>query len=100
MKRSMLAMVITGVLALAMGPVVAESPREASVPTSDATSAAVPCSDSERLLVLGQSGCCQREGGVCGCRNGTPKCCNGTMGSGCRCRGNTAGHEAIFIDEF
>ena len=100
MKRSMLAMVIAGALALASGPVGAESQRDDPAPGSDATSSALPCSASDRLLALGQSGCCQREGGVCGCRNGTPKCCNGTMGSGCRCRGNTADLEVIPIDVF
>jgi hypothetical protein len=101
MKRLVLAIVITGVLALATAlphPVVAGALRDAATPTSEATSGALPCSDSDGVLLLAQAGCCQRQGGVCGCRNGTPKCCNGTMGNGCPCRGNTTDNEATFIE--
>lgn len=101
MKRSVLAMVITGVLALPTAlpyPIVAASPLDVPPPASEATSGALPCSGNDGLLLLAQAGCCQRQGGVCGCRNGKPKCCNGTMGNGCPCRGNTPDHEATFIE--
>lgn len=30
-------------------------------------------------------GCCSRHGGVCGCKNGHSKCCDGTISPTCQC---------------
>jgi hypothetical protein len=83
MKRSLVAITLAAVLAVP------------TVPAPSSTADMSSCLAPDRLQVA-QAGCCQRQGGVCGCRGGTPKCCNGTMGGGCSCRQDspTAEHES------
>jgi hypothetical protein len=106
MKRALLVMVIA-VLTAPVGtwhPVVAAAPAAAALPTdtpsetstttgatSDSSGCALP--DGSALApgsaLAAARGCCQRQGGVCGCRDGRPKCCDGTIGAECSCRANT-----------
>ena len=34
---------------------------------------------------IAKKGCCSRHGGVCGCKNGRAKCCDGTTSPTCGC---------------
>jgi hypothetical protein len=99
MKRTLIVAVIAGVFAFPTAvrhPVVA-SPLTAGVPAgtaaaeskAEATSDSVPCMSRNGSLLAAGAGCCQRHGGVCGCRDGTPKCCDGTIGDGCSCRADS-----------
>lgn len=40
--------------------------------------------DNNSTVIAGR-GCCSRHGGVCGCANGTNKCCDGTLSPSCTC---------------
>jgi hypothetical protein len=93
MKRTLIVVVTAGVLVL-------PNALPGSVPADISSGASrsmfrAPAADSDACPVGRQpfpaagAGCCQRQGGVCGCRNGTPKCCNGTIGDGCSCRGDS-----------
>ena len=55
-------------------------------PAPDATPGASACTTGEGQNVAQAQGCCQRQGGLCRCRQGTPICCDGSAGMGCRCR--------------
>lgn len=37
-------------------------------------------------LEIAQRGCCSHHSGVCGCRGGVVRCCDGTPSPTCRCR--------------
>jgi len=99
MKRALIVAVITGVFVAPIGiwqPVVAAAPTVAVPPrgTPPENAKAEGTSGSDCALPNGSalaaaSGCCQRHGGICGCRNGAPKCCDGTIGADCSCRANT-----------
>jgi hypothetical protein len=91
MKRFLIVMVIGGVLALptpALQLVDAAAPPASPAPTPEASSQSSPCALPNGALLAAMPGCCQRQGGVCGCRNGTAQCCNGARDA-CPCRADT-----------
>jgi hypothetical protein len=88
MKRALMVTVVAGLLALPSvvpRPVPADISSGAPAPSPDAGA----CTIGREPFAVAGAGCCQRQGGVCGCRNGTPKCCNGAPGDGCKCRGDS-----------
>jgi hypothetical protein len=93
MKRALIVTVIASVLALPSAlprSVPADIPSGASGSMLEAPSAeSGACTVGREPVPVAGAGCCQRQGGVCGCRNGTPKCCNGVIGDGCACRGDS-----------
>lgn len=98
MKRALIAMMISGALALSAAVPLAvfgmESPAPVPVPIPDVSESA-PCSVGDPSLVAASGGCCQRQGGICGCRNGKARCCDGTPGAGCSCRGDSTPSEEL-----
>ena len=98
MKRALIATLISGALALSSAvPLTAlgmESMPPVPVPIPD-VSDSVPCSAGDTSLVAASGGCCQRQGGICGCRNGKARCCDGTPGVGCSCRGDSTPSEEL-----
>ena len=101
MSRALIVTVIAGVLALPTAlaqPVVAGSPLAVTAPTPEATSDFSACTVREGPVLAAGNGCCQRQGGVCGCRNGTPRCCDGTTGAGCSCRADGPVPEGAFTE--
>lgn len=95
MKQTLIAMVIAGVIA---GPAVlplvavAAPPAALSGATPDSATTPTVCPLANGPLLAAAGVCCQQKGGICGCRNGVPKCCNGTMGVDCApssCRADT-----------
>src|SRR5262245_12298559 len=60
-------------------------------PIAETTSDDRPCELSRASLVAQRGGCCQKQVGGCGCRNGQPQCCNGKPDQGCQCRADTEG---------
>lgn len=100
MKRALIVTVIAGVLALPTAlprAVVAASTLAVPAPTPEATSDSSPCTFRTGLLLAQGGGCCQRQG-VCGCRNGALKCCDGTTANGCPCRGDSPVNEAAVTE--
>lgn len=100
MKRALIVTVIAGVLALPAAlprAVVAASTLAAVAPTAETTADATPCTSGTELFLAQGSGCCQRQG-VCGCRQGALKCCDGTTATGCPCRDDSPAAEATFTE--
>jgi hypothetical protein len=98
MKRTLIAAVISGAIALSTAlplTVVGAEPVAAIAPAPEATpdSTQCPSADGSRLAIGG--GCCQRRGGLCRCRAGNPVCCDGSTGVGCSCRGDSLTPEAV-----
>jgi len=96
MKRAMILTVIAGALALSTALPFPASGAEllavAPPAPEDTDSTACTLRDGPRVAA---SGCCQRQGGVCGCRGGKAKCCDGTPGTGCSCRGDSTTPEEL-----
>jgi len=100
MKRALLVIVIA-VFTAPVGtwhPVVEAAPAVAALPTEtlpekSTTTGGTPdssgCAVPNGSALAAARGCCQQHGGVCGCRDGSPKCCDGTIGADCSCRANT-----------
>jgi hypothetical protein len=102
MTRTLVATLIVGILALpATLPLSAVAePTVPAVVAPDATDQALsgsePCALQAGTTLAAGDGCCGRQGGVCGCRNTRPKCCNGAMaGDGCSCRADSPWSEAV-----
>jgi hypothetical protein len=100
MKRALIITVIASVLAVASAvphPVVAASPPAVPVQMPEATPDSAPCTFREGVLLAAGGGCCQRQG-ICGCRGGKLKCCDGTTGVGCPCRADSSVDEGAFAE--
>jgi hypothetical protein len=100
MKRALIAAMISGALALSTAVPLSvfgmESlPAPVPVPVPDPVSDSAPCSVGDASRVLASEGCCRRQGGICGCRNGKARCCDGTPGAGCSCRGDSTPSEEL-----
>ena len=97
MKRDLIATVIASALALSAAgpyPVLGAAAQLAGAPTTpEATADSTPCPFPTGPLLAQGGRCCQRQG-VCGCRNGVLKCCDGTTADGCPCRGDSPVDEA------
>jgi len=101
MNRTPALTVIASALALLImlaHPVVVASPLDAPTRMHEAIRDSSKCSPGSGLLAQ-SPGCCQRDGGVCGCRNGKLQCCNGRPAD-CPCRTDTHVHEADFREMF
>jgi hypothetical protein len=94
MKRGLIATVIASVLA---------SSGAVPSPASSATAQLAGASDAleataEPTLcgpLLAQAGrCCPRQG-ICGCRRGVAKCCDGTNATNCLCRSEGPGDDGV-----
>lgn len=87
MKRGLIATVIATVLAssaIVPYPVFGAPAQLGRAPTTpEATVEPTPC---EPLLAQGGGRCCPRQG-ICGCRRGMAKCCDGTTARNCLCNG-------------
>lgn len=93
MKRALIVSVIAGAIALSATlayPATGEEPA----PVPDAVAETTACPNGDGLLVAAGGGCCQRQGGVCGCRGGAVRCCDGSAGA-CRCRDNSTPPEEL-----
>jgi hypothetical protein len=97
MKRALIVALISGALALssALPSVVGAAPLDLPAPAPEATLDATPCPPVDGPSMAAGGGCCQRQGGICGCRGRQAKCCNGTMSDGCACRGNSPSLEFV-----
>jgi hypothetical protein len=97
MKRALIVIMISGTVALSIAlprlafGAAAQLAGASSTPEATADSTLCPSSIGRVLAQRGQ--CCQRQG-VCGCRNGLLKCCDGTTANGCPCRGDRPADEA------
>jgi hypothetical protein len=98
MKSALIVTVISGALVLSSSlprPVLEAAPLDVSAPAPEAAFDSTPCSSRDGSLLAIGNGCCQRRGGLCRCRDGKPTCCDGTVGSGCSCRGDSPMPDAI-----
>jgi hypothetical protein len=94
MKRGLIATVIASVLASSAAipfPVSSATAQVAGASQAlEATAEPTPCGP-----LLAQAGrCCPRQG-ICGCRRGVAKCCDGTNATNCVCRSENPGDEGI-----
>jgi hypothetical protein len=91
MRHTVVSLAIAAMLALPAGvasPVAAATPEPTPAPAREAPDAPSCALGPESAVLLAGSACCQREGGMCGCRDGKARCCNGTA-STCACRADT-----------
>ena len=100
MKRAVIVALISGALtlsALVLPVFGVESPPPAPEPvlTPDPVTDSTPCAVRDASVVAASRGCCQRHGGICGCRGGNAKCCDGTPGGACACRGDSTPPEEL-----
>ena len=98
MKRTLILTLTAGALALSAAlplPVFGAEPLATSAPGPESTTDSTTCTLRDGPLVAASGGCCQRQGGVCGCRGGKAKCCDGTPGTGCSCRGDSTTPEEL-----
>jgi hypothetical protein len=100
MKRALIATLISGALALSMTlpPAVLGTewgPVPVPVPLPDAATIDASRCASVDGVVVARGGCCQRNGGICGCRNGQARCCDGRPGVGCSCQGDSTPPEEL-----
>ena len=94
MKRALIVTLISGALALSTAlPIPVFAGEAAPVPDSAADSTPCTLRDGPSLAI--GDGCCQRQGGLCRCRDGRPTCCDGLPGAGCSCRGDSSVPEAV-----
>jgi hypothetical protein len=98
MKRALIATMIAGAFALSTTlplPVFGGEPMPVPLPLPDAVGETTTCPLADGTLVVAAGGgCCQRQGGVCGCRGGNARCCDGSPGA-CRCRDNSTPPEEL-----
>jgi hypothetical protein len=93
MRRALIVKLIVGAFALSATlavPAFGEEPTSVPDPVADTPA----CPSANGLLVAAGSGCCQRQGGVCGCRGGGIRCCDGSASS-CSCRDNSTPPEEL-----
>jgi hypothetical protein len=94
MKRGLIATVIASVLASSASVPYpawgATAPLTGASEALEATAEPTPC---EPLLAQGAR-CCPRKG-ICGCRRGVAKCCDGTTATNCLCRSEGPGGEGL-----
>jgi len=98
MKRALIVTLISGALALSTAlplPVFGTEPLASPAPAPGATLDSTPCRLGDRPSLAVGDGCCQRQGGLCRCRNGRPTCCDGSPGAGCSCRGDSPLSEPV-----
>jgi len=98
MKRALVVTVISGALALSSVlplPHLVFDAAALDVPAPEATSDSTPCASRDGSLLAIGVGCCQRRGGLCRCRDGKPTCCDGSLGAGCSCHGDSPMPDAV-----
>jgi len=95
MKRALIVTMIAGAFALSTALLLPAFGGEPTpVPSPDAVGETTTCPLGDGTLVMAAGGCCQRQGGVCGCRGGNARCCDGSAG-GCSCRDNSTPPEEL-----
>jgi hypothetical protein len=108
MRRALIVAVMAavfGVPVMFSRPVFASPPDAAALPdvvqtpANTDTAGIVPCPAADAPALAAGSVCCQRNGGLCGCRHGKPVCCDSRPGGdSCSCRGDGVQPEAVVID--
>ena len=99
MKRALIVTMLSGALALSVTlpvPVfgIDSGPAPVPAPMTDGAADLGPCRSVDGAVVA-LGGCCQRNGGLCSCRNGQARCCDGKPGVGCSCQGDSTPAEEL-----